>query len=77
MLKHDLEMMLNSETPLNILFDLKQMLDVITKASQTTEKRLMIDISAAGQPYERGEISNIGLVLSYNNPAGGVTELSM
>lgn len=76
MMKHDREIILNNKISLNILPDLKQVFDFITKASHTTEKCLMIDISATRQAYERGEISNVGLVLSDNN-LGGVTELIM
>ena len=41
-----------------------QMFDVITKASYTSEKRLMIDVAATREAYGRDEISNVGLVSS-------------
>lgn len=42
-LKHDLETMLNFSISFSTINDSKFLLDVITTASYTTEKRLMID----------------------------------
>jgi len=52
--------------------DSKQMFDVFTRASHTTEKRLMIDVRAAREAYKRYEISNIGFVRSEHNPVDGL-----
>lgn len=53
--------------------DSKQVFDTIKKASKTTKQRLLIDIAAARQAYNRKEISNIGLTASENMIAGGLT----
>lgn len=73
-LKHDLERIYHQHLPLVMLPDSKQMFDVITRASHTTEKRLMIDVTAARQAYNRHEISNVGLVQSEHNIADGLTK---
>lgn len=71
-LGRDLENIYKSSIPLQVLTDSLQMLDVITKASSTTEHRLLIDIAAARESYNQEEISNIGLVLSEHNIADGL-----
>ncbi|CDF36780.1 unnamed protein product [Chondrus crispus] len=74
MLGHDLERMYDRKIPLYVLTDSKQVFDTITKASKTTERRLLIDIAAARQAYNRQEISNIGLVASEDMVADGLTK---
>lgn len=73
-IKYDLERLYKQPVPLTMLTDSKQLFDVITRASHTTEKRLMIDIAAAREAYNRKEISNVGLVKSANNLADGLTK---
>jgi len=73
-LKHDLERVYRQPLPLVMLTDSRQMLDVITRASHTTEKRLMIDVAAARDVYNKHEISNVGLVKSEHNIADGLTK---
>ena len=74
-IKHTLEKVYGQNIPITLLTDSKQMFDVITKASQTAEKRLLIDITAAREAYNRHDISNVGLVLSGDNVADGLTEI--
>lgn len=50
-----------------MLSDSKKILDVVTKASETTEKRLMIYISTDQEAHQRKEISYIGFVLCMKN----------
>lgn len=73
-IKYDLERIHRQYLPLVMLTDSKQMFDVITRASHTTEKRLMIDVAAAREACNRGEISNVGLVQSEHNAADGLTK---
>jgi len=73
-LKHDLERIYLQHLPLVMLTDSKQMFDVITRTSHTTEKRLMIDVAAARETYNRNEMSNVGLVKSEQNVADGLTK---
>ena len=74
MLGHDFETIYQTEIPLKIRTDSLQMIGVVTKASSTTERRLMIDIAAARESYNREEISTVGLVLSEHNIADGLTK---
>eukprot|EP00180_Rhodochaete_pulchella_P000372 Plantae.Rhodophyta-Rhodochaete_pulchella.ctg12617.p2 GENE.Plantae.Rhodophyta-Rhodochaete_pulchella.ctg12617~~Plantae.Rhodophyta-Rhodochaete_pulchella.ctg12617.p2 ORF type:complete len:137 (-),score=21.90 Plantae.Rhodophyta-Rhodochaete_pulchella.ctg12617:1933-2343(-) len=74
MIRYDLELILKQEIPLTMLTDSKQVFDVITKASHPTERRLLIDIAAAREVYNRNEISNVGLVSSKDNLADGLTK---
>lgn len=55
----------------------KSLFHVKTKSSSTAEKRLVIDISASREAYEKVEISKIGLVKSENNPAEVFTKQTM
>ena len=50
------------------------MFDVITRTEHTAEKRLMVEIMAAREAYNRYEISNVGLVPGNSNPAAGLTK---
>ena len=76
-LKYDLERVYNQPLPVVMLTDSKQTFDVMTRATHTTEKRLMIDIAAAREAYNRHEISNVGLVKSEHNIAEGLTKPSL
>lgn len=73
-IKHDLEFIYRQHLPLLMLTDSKQTFDVVTRASHTTERRLMIDVAAAREAYKRNEISNVGLVKSEHNVADGLTK---
>ena len=48
---------------------------MITKCSQTQEKRLMIDVQAVKDACQCHEISNIGFVRGTNNPVDGMTKV--
>lgn len=73
-LKHDLERIFMQPIALKMFTDSKQLFDVITRASHTAEKRLMIDVAAAREAYNNFEISNVGLVAGIDNPADGLTK---
>lgn len=61
-IKHELQRILLKEVPLRMLTDLKQLFYVITKASSTKEKGLMIDIASMREAYHSFEINEFGLV---------------
>lgn len=73
-LKHDLQRIYQQHIPLVMLASSKQMFHVITKASPTTEKRLIIDVAAAREAYNRHEISNLGLLQFEHNISNGITK---
>ena len=72
--KNDFERIYDQHLPLVMLTDSKQTFDVITRASHTTEKRLIIDVAATREAYKRYETSNVGLVRSEQNPADVLTK---
>jgi len=68
--------MIGQKVPLKMYTDSKSLFDIITKCSHTTEKRLMIDVAAVREGYERFEISDIGFIRSEHNIAVGLTKLN-
>ena len=74
-IKYDLQSMLGRRIPMTMYTDSTSLFDVITKCSSTLEKRLMIDISAVRQAYEREEISDVRFVRTKDNPADAFTKV--
>jgi Reverse transcriptase (RNA-dependent DNA polymerase) len=75
-IKHDLESMIGKFIPLLILTDSRPLFDVLICAKYTTEKRLMIDISAAREGFTRRDITNVCLIRSEHNIADAMTKLA-
>jgi hypothetical protein len=75
-IKHDLESMIGKFVPLLILTDSRPLFDVLICAKFTTEKRLMIDISAAREGFTRRDITNVCLIRSEHNVADAMTKLA-
>lgn len=75
-IRHDLQRIIGKKLSLSIFTDSKCLFDVITKHTTTTEKRLMIDIKAVREAYERMEISDVGWIRSKDNPADALTKLT-
>lgn len=73
-LKTELEMLLHQDVPLQMLVDSKQLFDAISHSTRTKEQRVMIDINAAKQGFERKEISDLGLVTTDNMLADCLTK---
>ena len=67
--------MLCQKIPLTILTDSKSLFDVITKSSTTSERRLMIDITAVRNAYNDQELSDVGFIRTKYNPADAFTKL--
>jgi hypothetical protein len=61
-LNHDLETLLCRPIRLQMLTDSKQLFDCISHSSRAKERRIMIDVAAAKQAFERNEISDLGHV---------------
>lgn len=70
----DLREMTGLPLPLTMCTDSRSLFDLITKDSTSTERRLMIDISAVRSAYEKAEINTIELVESKENPADAFTK---
>jgi hypothetical protein len=74
-MKHSLEKLLKRQIRLQMLTDSKQLLDAISHSTQTKEKRLLIDIAASKQSFERHEISDLGLVAERDMLADCLTKV--
>ena len=74
-LRQNLTKILCRTVKLTMLTDSKSLFDIITKCSQTTEKRLMIDIAIVKEAYEYNEICNVGFVRTDQNPADAMTKI--
>jgi hypothetical protein len=66
--------MINRLIPMSMLTDSKVLFEVLVKTSSTQERRLMIDVAAAKQAYDRKDISDIGFIRSMHNLADGLTK---
>jgi hypothetical protein len=60
--------------PLVVCTDSYSLYDCLVKLGSTTEKRLMIDLMALRQSYERREISEIRWINGKDNPADAMTK---
>ena len=74
-IKNTMERIYRRKIPIKMLTNSKQMFNMVKKASQTTEKRLLINKAAARECYNSHEISNVRLVLSGDNVADGLTKI--
>lgn len=63
--------------PLVICIDLYSLYECLVKLGTTNEKRLMIDIMALRQSYERREIAEIRWINGKDNPADAMTKVSL
>lgn len=75
-LKYDLENILKRKIPLTMFTDSKSLFDVITKYSDTTEKRLQIDLSSIREGYNCQDISHIAFIRRQHNPADSLTKIT-
>jgi hypothetical protein len=74
MVRDQLERVLKRKVPITMYTDSKGMYDVLTSNRTTTEGRLMIDITATRQSYNRFEMQRIGLIRSEFNLADALTK---
>lgn len=74
MLVFNLESILVRILRLCLLTDSKPLFHTIVKSSFISEKRLMIDIHAARQAYQRLETSDIGHISGFDNEADRLTK---
>jgi hypothetical protein len=72
--KYNMKELLGTNVPLTIMTDYKTLFDVITKASYTREKRILIDLASVREVYRRFYIDDIGLIDSEENLADGFTK---
>ena len=73
-IRKQLEFFLRQAIPVQIFAYSKRLFDIISKRSQASEKRIMLDMYATRQAYKAQEISNIGFFRSPQNLADGLTK---
>lgn len=74
LLRFDLERIIGKTIQLDIFTDSSSLLDVMTKSSTTTEKLLMIYISAACQTYQSRDVTAIWWIRRDHNLANSLTK---
>lgn len=74
-LRHDIERMTGKRIPLSVFTDSLSLFDVITKATLTAERRLMIDVAGVKQAYNSQKIHTIGLIRMQYTPADALTKI--
>eukprot|EP00172_Hildenbrandia_rubra_P000344 Plantae.Rhodophyta-Hildenbrandia_rubra.ctg11618.p1 GENE.Plantae.Rhodophyta-Hildenbrandia_rubra.ctg11618~~Plantae.Rhodophyta-Hildenbrandia_rubra.ctg11618.p1 ORF type:complete len:534 (+),score=91.74 Plantae.Rhodophyta-Hildenbrandia_rubra.ctg11618:92-1603(+) len=73
-LQQDIISMTGRKKPVVMRIDSKCLFDTITKLTTLTEKRLLINVSALRESYNRAEISNIAHVSSERNLADSLAK---
>ena len=75
-LKNTVDIITKKAVPLTICIDSLSLYECLVKLGTTKEKRLMIDISAIRQAYERREIAEIIWIKGHTNPADAMTKIN-
>lgn len=75
MFRHYVERMVKSRVPLTMPTVSESLFKWIVKSSVTTEKRLMVDIRAAREEYEHGDIIDVGWTRSPDKIIDGLTKV--
>ena len=75
-IKHTLDSAVQTQIPITICIDSFSLYECLVKLGTTHEKRLMIDIMAIRQSYERREIAEIMWITRESNPADAMTKHS-
>lgn len=66
MIANDFQAVHNTVVPIDLFADSKRVFDAVTKGLETAEKRLLIDVLATRNTYQRFKIGAIGLVSGEN-----------
>ena len=73
-LKYTIDQILNDKVPIIICIDSYSLFECLVKFGTTHDKRLMIDITAIRQAYERREIAEVIWITGESNPADALTK---
>ena len=76
-IRYDLRKLLQKDVRHTLLTDSLSLFKVIINSTVTTEKRLMIDIAAVREAYERSDIDFIYWIPSQFNLANGLTKFEI
>lgn len=72
-ISRNIQSVLRKFIPIYMFTDYEQPFDAMTEVKQTTEKRLMINISSAHQSCKSFEICRIGLISGTQNPSDPIS----
>jgi hypothetical protein len=75
MLQHDIERMICRDILIHAFTDSLSLFDVISGSTTTSEKRLMIDITAAKEADKEWTIDTISFIRTNFNPADAFTNV--
>ncbi|KAI1008166.1 hypothetical protein K3495_g77 [Podosphaera aphanis] len=73
-LKDTVDKIIDEEVPIIVCIDSFSLFECLVKLGTTREKRLMIDLKALRQAYERREIAEIIWITGESNPADALTK---
>ena len=73
-IKRELQRLSARNVPLTMVTDSLSLFDIITRASITAEKRLMIDLETVNGTFKRREIEKMGFNRTEFNPADALTK---
>lgn len=76
MIRQDLEEVYGFKVPLQMFTDSRQLFDVVTKGFSTSQPRLMINVAALRESYNRFEIDQLVLVRRKLNISDALTRTS-
>lgn len=76
LIQHELKILTSRPFPITLLTDSKSLFDVISKGSDTSEKILMVDISATRQAYDQEVIDGLGWIRRDFNIADSMTKVN-
>ncbi len=69
-----MEYILNRIVPLEIYGHSKSLFDVITKCSQTQDRRFIFDLQAVRDAYKTHKVSNVSFIRGPKNQADGMSK---
>ena len=74
-IRHSLEKILKRQVALSVYTDSHSLYGLCISLSQTTERRLLIDLALLREAYEKREITNLYWIPGDQNPADDLTKL--
>lgn len=74
-LKHYMQRIKGKRVPITIFTDSLSLFDVISKATTTLEKRLMIDIASVREAYVKHDLEKLGFIRSQHSSADPFTKV--
>lgn len=74
-INYDLQSIVGTSVPLSMMTNSLSLFDVPAKATERTEKRLMIDLKTIKDSYQKHELQQVAFIRSENNPADALAKI--